>query len=103
MDKRDSNERQVTYIPAVPIAQITVRHTMGRVPIAKESNPDAICGLARRVGYTGTSACDLAIYRLKVKERRNDNAMMLPMLYVVDEGFFVDYEEWRQKREIVQD
>ncbi len=91
------------YIPAVPIAQITVRHAMGRVPVAKQGTPNDICGIARRVGYTGTSACDLAIYRLKVKERRNDNAMMLPMLYVVDDGSFVDYDEWRQKREPVQD
>ncbi len=103
MDKRESNEKQVTYVPAVSISQITARHTMGRVLIAREGAPDCICGMARRIGYTGSHDCDLAVYRLKVKERASDNAATLPLLYVVDGGLFVDYDEWRQERKPVQD
>lgn len=103
MEKRESNEKQVMYVPAVSILQITTRHTMGRVPIAKKNDPNCICGVARRIGYTGSRACDLAIYRLKVKEHVSDNAMTLPMLYVVDGGLFVDYNEWRQRGELLQD
>ncbi len=103
VDKWESNEIRATYVPFVSISQITARHTMGRVLIAKESEPEDICGIARRIGYTGTRGCDLAIYRLKVKERASDNATTLPMFYVVDDGLFVDYDEWRQKRERLQD
>lgn len=103
VDKREEYERRGAYVPVVPILQITARHTMGRVLIAREGEPDCICGIARRIGYTGTRGCDLAIYRLKVKERASDNATTLPTLYVVDGGLFIDYDAWQQKREPAQD
>ncbi len=100
---QENNERQETYIPTVAITKITARHTMGRIPIALADNPNCVCGMARRVGYTGTGDCDLAIYRLKVKAHANSNAMMLPTLFVVDEGLFVDYDVWQKKRECSAD
>ena len=100
---QENKERQETYIPAVAIAQITARHTMGRIAIALADNPECICGMARRVGYTGTRDNDLAIYRLKVKEHANANATMLPTLFVVDEGLFVDYDMWQKKHKCTAD
>lgn len=97
MDLQVKQGWQEMYVPATAITQITARHTMGRVPIALAGSPEYVCGMARRVGYTGTHDNDLAIYRLKVKEHINGNAMMLPMLFVVDEGFFIDYDEWQKK------
>ena len=91
------------YKPAVAIAQITARHTMGRIAIALADNPDCICGMARRVGYTGMSDNDLAIYRLKVRENAETNATMLPALFVVDGGLFVDYDVWKKSRECTED
>ncbi len=96
---QESKERQETYRPAVAITQITARHTMGRVPIALADDPSCVCGMARRVGYTGTHDNDLAIYRLKVRENAEANATMLPTLFVVDGGLFVDYDVWQKKRE----
>ncbi len=103
VNARESKERQIKYVPAVSISQITARHMMGRVLVARENDPECICGVARRIGYTGTRERDLAIYRLKVKEHASDNATTLPLLYVVDDGLFVDYDMWRQQREPVQD
>ena len=103
MNSQENRERLATYIPAVAILQITARHTMGRVPIALADKPEYVCGMARRVGYTGTHDNDLAIYRLKVREHANGNAIMLPMLFVVDEGLFVDYDVWQKKRECSAD
>ncbi len=94
-----NDEMQVTYIPAISVTQITVRHTMGRVPVAMEDKPECVCGVARRIGYTGTNGNDLAIYRLKVKENVNDNATTLSTLFVVDGGLFVDYYLWQKKRD----
>ena len=96
---QENKERQETYIPTVAIAQITAQHTMGRIPIALADKPECVCGTARRVGYTGVGDNDLAIYRLKVKEDANAHAMMLPMLFVVDGGLFVDYNMWQKKHE----
>lgn len=96
---QENKERQGMYIPFVAITRITAQHTMGRVPIALADRPECVCGIARRIGYTGTHESDLAIYRLKVKEHSNANAMMLPTLFVVDEGLFVDYDVWQKKRE----
>ena len=100
---QENKERQETYIPVVTVARITAGHTMGRIPIALADKPDCVCGIARRVGYTGMGDNDLAIYRLKVKEDANANAMMLPKLFVVDEGLFVDYDMWQKKRECMAD
>ena len=101
MNTRKDNE--VNYVPAIATKQITARHTMGRVPIAEQGAPQCICGVAKRIGYTGPHDSDLAIYRLKVKAHTSDNATTLPTLYVVDGGLFVDYDEWRQKHNVLQD
>jgi len=103
MNSQQNKERMETYIPAVAIARITARHTMGRIPIALADKPECVCGMARRVGYTGTRENDLAIYRLKVKEHANANAIMLPTLFVVDEGLFVEYEVWQKKHKCLVD
>ena len=91
------------YRPVGPITQITARHTMGRVLIALADKPEQVCGVARRIGYTGTHDNDLAIYRLKVREHENANAMTLSTLFVVDGGLFVDYHVWQQQRESIAD
>ncbi len=96
---QENKERQGTYIPTVAVTRITAQHTLGRIPIALADNPDCVCGMARRVGYTGIRDCDLAIYRLKVKAHANSNAMMLPTLFVVDGGLFVEYDLWQKERE----
>ena len=99
MDLREHAIVPATYIPAVSISQITARHTMGRVMVAMADAPKCVCGVARRVGYTGRRDNDLAIYRLKIKGSVSDNALTLPSLFVVDDGLFVDYYEWRQRCE----
>lgn len=92
--------RQETYIPVCAIERITAKHLMGRVPIAQVDKPEKVCGVARRIGYTGTHDYDLAIYRLKVKEHEKSDAIMLPTLFVVDGGSFVDYDEWQRKKNV---
>ena len=87
----------------MPIAQITARHTMGRVLVAFADKPEHVCGVARRIGYTGTDDNDLAIYRLKVKECADDKATTLSTLFVVDGGLFIDYNIWQKKRESLAD
>ncbi len=81
-----------TYVPECGITQITTRHMMGKVPVVMANEPDHICGFARRIGYTGKTEHDLAIYRLKVA--CNGKVITLPALFVVDGGIFVDYEQW---------
>ena len=85
---------QQTYIPAVAISRITLKHTLYRLPVATRDAPDHICGLAQRVGYTGTKENDLAIYRLKVKIGNHLPVMTLPGFFVLEQGIFVDYEQW---------
>jgi hypothetical protein len=85
---------QLTYIPAISINQITAKHAMGKVFIVQADAPDRICGIARRIGYTGKQDNDLAIYRLKVKIDQGSSVVTLPNLFVVEGGMFIDYEQW---------
>jgi hypothetical protein len=94
MERQSMPLRQATYVPAVSINQITAKHAMGKVFIALATAPDHICGIARRIGYTGNQDNDLAIYRLKVKIGQGSSVVTLPNLFVVEGGMFVDYEEW---------
>ena len=85
---------QQTYIPVVAIGRITLKHSLYRLPIATLDVPDHTCGVAQRVGYIGTQENDLTLYRLKVKAGNNLSIMTLPGFFVLEQGVFVDYEQW---------
>jgi len=89
-----------TFVPLTSITRITAMHTFGRLPIATVDAPERICGMARRIGYTGREPSDLAIYRLKVKLGAENYITMLPTMFVVDEGRFIDYQEWQQTHSV---
>ena len=88
-----------TYVPTINIRRITAKHTLGRLPIATIDEPECVCGMARRIGYTGRNATDLAIYRLKVRLAQQSSVTTLSTLFVVDEGRFIDYEQWQHEYE----
>lgn len=89
-----------TFIPLANVTRITAKHTLGRLPIATVDAPECICGMARRIGYTGREPSDLAIYRLKVKLEAENYITTLPTMFVVDEGRFIDYQEWKQTHSV---
>ena len=96
MMQQEQNITTFTFVPMAKVSRITAKHTLGRLPIATLDAPDCSCGTARRIGYTGNHAQDLAIYRLKVRLGPQTGVTTLPTMYVVDEGKFIDYEEWVQ-------
>jgi hypothetical protein len=87
-----------TYVPSVGIIRATLRFSSNRVPISLSSNPEQICGEARRIGYTGTQDHDLAIYRLKIRLGQGHPTVTLPGLYIIEGGIFQEYEQWQQKQ-----
>ena len=89
-----SQQPQQIYIPAVGISRITVKHSLPRLPVATAKTPDQVCGVAQRVGYTGTQDNDLAIFRLKIKAGQNLPVITLPGFFVLEQGVFIDYEQW---------
>jgi hypothetical protein len=94
MPQEPASSPQQVYTPAVGINRITVKHAMGKVFVTSTDDPDHVCGIARRIGYTGKSDNDLAIYRLKVRVEPASQVMTLPKLFVVEGGIFVEYEQW---------
>jgi len=80
-----------TYIPAVAMHQATVSSSMRYLPIARADEPNQICGVAQRIGYTGMHDDDLAIYRLKVKEK-TALRRTLADIFVMKDGMFTVYE-----------
>ncbi|HTK05556.1 MAG TPA: hypothetical protein VL485_00150 [Ktedonobacteraceae bacterium] len=88
--------QQNHYIPAIAIQQATLKHSSGRLAVATKTAPDQICGEARRVGYTGKTENDLALYRLKIKPGHGQPTTTLPGFYIINGGLFLDYEQWKQ-------
>jgi hypothetical protein len=84
---------QHIYIPAIAITRATLKHSWGRIPVATSVEPETVCGEARRIGYTGKSDSDLALYRLKIKQNKDVPTMTLPSVYIVDNGTFTEYEQ----------
>lgn len=95
MNKPGGELFQQSYIPAIAMPRATLRHSLLKLPIAQWTKPDHICGFAQRVGYTGNQDKDLAIYRLKIKNNNNQHTFTLPGLFVIENGIFIDYEQWR--------
>ena len=95
MKDRMSLSDQHTYIPSVAIIRATLKYSSNKLPVSTLSNPELICGEARRIGYTGKLDSDLALYRLKIKMGKEYPTLTLPGLYIIEDGMFQDYEEWR--------
>jgi hypothetical protein len=98
MDHRLQAPSQLTFVPAVALTQVTLRHSLQRIPVAVTGKLDHICGVAQRVGYTGNRDDDLAMYRLKVKVSKGLPTITLPGFFVIEDGIFKNYEQWCHSR-----
>lgn len=87
-----SRPAQPTYIPAVVPPVGTREHSLSKYLLAMKETPDRLCGLARRVGYTGPKETDLALYRLKVRSRPELSVVTLSGFFVLENGLFRAYE-----------
>ncbi len=85
-------ERQ--YVPVIKdgFLELTKARSRKVLSIAYADLPGERCGSALRIGYTGSQDKDKAIYRLKVMGR-DKKFFTLPLLYVLEGGVFVSYEE----------
>ncbi len=99
MKERVSLSDQHIYIPSVAIIRATLKYSANKLPVSTSNNPEQICGEARRIGYTGKLDSDLALYRLKIKMSKEHPTLTLPGLYIIEDGFFQDYEQWSSKAE----
>ncbi|GAC1428648.1 MAG: hypothetical protein PVS3B3_24150 [Ktedonobacteraceae bacterium] len=87
-----SRPAQPIYIPTVVPPIGTREHSLSRYLLALKETPDRICGLARRVGYTGPKETDFALYRLKVRTTPDLPILTLSDFFVLENGVFRAYE-----------
>ncbi|HZU68503.1 MAG TPA: hypothetical protein VFA09_14595 [Ktedonobacteraceae bacterium] len=82
---------QQTYLPAIRDASPVFEHSLRRIPIVAIDAPDIVCGVAYRIGSTGKSGNDLAMYRLKLKTSFSSlKTATLPGFFVIENGIFVE-------------
>lgn len=87
---------QSPYILAGSLDSATFCRGSQPLPVAHQEAPDVVCGIARRVGYTGGSFHDPAIYRLMIRITTRSRKM-LPALFVLEQGIFYEYEQWKHE------
>lgn len=88
-----SRPAQPIYLPAVVPPVGTRDDSLSKYLLAMSETPERICGLARRVGYTGSKGTDFALYRLKVKYDLDLPAVTtLSGFFVLEHGLFRAYE-----------
>nr|HET6904890.1 hypothetical protein [Ktedonobacteraceae bacterium] len=95
----EPTENENVYVPLITILGATFRHSLAKLQIAALHAPDQSCGVAHRVGYTGSGDNDLAMYRLKVRSRNSRSTITLPGFYIIKDSIFVDYERWSKDQE----
>ena len=88
LEKQDLQSTQVTYI-----ALDATILPLGKIPIAAQSEPQKICGVARRIGYAGTSSNNPPLYRLKIDTTRPTLKITLPGYFVFAQGIFREYQQ----------
>lgn len=98
MEQHVQQSSQKTYVPAIVLPRATLKNSLQRLPVTVKGARDHVCGAAQRVGYTGHSDDDLAIYRLKVKFGKNFSTITLPGFFVIEDGIFQSYEQWCSNR-----
>ncbi len=90
---------QQTYLPAIADAPPVFEYSLRSVPIVARDTPNIVCGEANRIGSTGKGRSDLAMYRLKLKMSFAAlRTATLPGFFVIEEGVFVEYEQWRTQQ-----
>ena len=87
-----SRPAQPTYLPAVVPPIGTREHSLSKYLLATSEIPDRVCGLARRIGYTGPKETDLALYRLKVRSDPDRPIITLSGFFILEHGIFRAYE-----------
>jgi len=92
LDEYQPDPHHQNYLPVVVPLPGTVKHSAKKLSIATIAAPQQVCGIAQRVGYTGTRETDLALYRLKVRTGSDLAANMLPGFFVLENGIFHTYE-----------
>jgi hypothetical protein len=85
-----------TYRPVIAIQRIAAHEKLyTRLFIAAIDTPTTVCGTAKRIGITGTSDNDLVLYRIKLWTEQKRLNYMLPSLFVVTDGIFLDVNDWQ--------
>jgi hypothetical protein len=85
----------VTYISALSDTPSLFRDSLKRVPFTRSDAPDQIYGVGVRVGATGRTDYDRALYRLKLKIcfAPSQTTATLPGFFVLENGAFVVYDD----------
>ncbi len=86
-------EKLPPLVQVVYIALASTTLPLGKIPIAAQSEPHKMCGMARRIGYTGSSTNDLALYHLKLNTPHTNHKITLPGDFVLEHGRFRVYHQ----------
>ena len=81
------------YIPTHVTIPLDHLYLLKTIPLALQSNPDQVCGVAHRVGYTYRANIKQPMYRLKLRQNlASKKTATLPGFYILVDGVFVRYE-----------
>ena len=81
------------YIPIIVNTPSDHLYLLKTIPLAAQSNPNQVCGVAHRVGYTYIAGMKQPMYRLKLRQSlAGKKTATLPGFYILVNGVFVRHE-----------
>jgi hypothetical protein len=100
MRQKKPIEQVLTYRPAIAIQRIPAHEKLyTKLLVAPIDAPTEVCGTAKRIGVTGSRASDLVLYRIKLWTEQKRLNYMLPSLFVVEDGIFLDINDWQAQQQ----
>ncbi len=93
-EERQQLHPQPYYIPL--FLHSTKGHEVGkpRLLIVTPTVPDQACGKAHRIGRVRVQSTVFPLYRLHIAVEGRPDQAMLPDLFVLVNGCFVEYADW---------
>ncbi len=88
------NQLATAYIPVEHDIPSRFRDSLKRVPFTRVDDHSQVYGMALRVGATGSTDNDRALYRLKLKLcfAPSQTTATLPGFFIVENGTFTVYD-----------
>lgn len=85
----------VTYIPVLHDTPTRFRDSLKKVPFTRSDAAGQVFGVAVRVGATGRTDDDRALYRLKLKLSfaHSQTTATLPGFFLLENDVFVPYND----------
>jgi len=93
MNDKHGWQVEAVYVPCAADGSTEQNYLQKTIPLALQSSPEQMCGVAHRVGYVYIDGYKRPIYRLKLRESRvGKKSATLPDFFILENAVFIRHQ-----------